>query len=551
MLAALVLTLALAVPAWASAGAPAPVESAPSAETPPATASAAPLPTPTPTPSPTPIPTPTPTPSPTPAPSPTAAPDGVTVSISASPDSLVVPGSVEVRLRLQNKGGSAADALYLLSPSGATLAGPLSLAPGATDTWRGSVAVSQSELDAGQVRLKLRYMLAAGEPGEHSIERDVSMAVRRLAARPALEFTRELSSSYVEYGQQLTVTYRLKNAGNVRLTGVVVTDELFGGVVERVGALDVGKKRTITRRITVKRRLVSKAVATCGYVGGDGTLRVSRGSATVHLADVQLDLQLDADKSTVASGELVTLRLKLVNNGNVPFSQLHVEDAVFGDLGWLDGRLEPGESYTVTKAVQLKSTTTFQFSVSCACATGAQVNLQSNERTVFVQPAASDVRLRIEAEADRTRLDAPGEVTFTLHVYNDGGIELRNVQLLEMRRGTIRSLLFLPAGETPPLEQTYAVDESATFQFIARTADAAGEDISAISQPIEIEVRSPEVVPTLPPVPPAPAGPAALSRGRVVAALALATGLMVALTALLLVGMARDFRARRARRRGR
>jgi uncharacterized repeat protein (TIGR01451 family) len=452
---------------------------------------------------------------------------------------------------MQNTGASAVDELYVLSDAGSVMAGPLSLKAGESQTWRSTASVSAAQLAEGKLRYRVRYVLGRGQPGERAADKEVSITLRKLSAKPELEFTRELSANYIEYGDELTVTYRLKNAGNVKLTDILVSDSLFGGTVEHVESLGVGKKRTITRKVVVKKRLVSKAAATCSYEGGDDELRVSRGASTIYLADVKLDLMLDADKVTVASGDLVTLRLKLINNGNVPFSKLHVEDAVFGDLGWLAGALKPGESYTVTKAVEMKSTATFQFAVSGECATGAQLQAKSNELTVFAQPVASEIKLRIQAQADKTVLDAPGDVTFSLTVFNGGGIELRNVQLLEQTRGEIRSLLFVPDGTMPPLTQTYAVSESCTFRFIARTQDAAGEDITAISDPISVEVRSPEATPAVPAVAeqalPTPAP--LLTRGRLVPALALASGLTVALTALLIVSYVRAFREKRGKRR--
>jgi len=226
----------------------------------------------------------------------------------------------------------------------------------------------------------------------------------------------------------------------------------------------------------------------------------------IQLANVKMSVTLEADKKNVAPGEMVTLRLNVVNEGNVNLYSLRASEPVLGDLGSLVSALPPGDECVITRTVQMKSANTFQFSISGTSDTGGAISVQSNEMSVLVTPVAAQILLSLQAEADQTELSGPGEVSFSLYVSNDCSLELRNVLLSEETRGEIRELVFVPTGEMPAITQNYSVEESGVFRFQAQVTDSVGDRLTVYSEPIEITVAEKAAEPTAEPTA-EPAGP--------------------------------------------
>ncbi len=320
-------------------------------------------------------------------------------------------------------------------------------------------------------------------PAETPVPSDVPAPTA--APGPAVRLTRDFSSRYAEYGEKITLSYTVRNDGLVPIEHIQIRDGLVGdvGYIER---LEPGEKKTMS----VRYRVTETCTSTPGisYVCGELTYREGCESGRISLADVALRVELDADKTNVAPGETVTLRLRLVNEGNVNLYGLRAEEPMLGEMGSLVNSLPPGDECAVTRTVQMKSTGTFQFSVSGSSDTGGAVSVQSNEMSVIVTPVAAQIQLNLKAEADRRELTGPGQVTFSLYVDNECSLELRNVLLSEETRGKIRELVFVPTGEMPAITAVYDVEESGSYRFMAQVTDSVGDRLTVYSEPIGITV---------------------------------------------------------------
>jgi hypothetical protein len=212
-------------------------------------------------------------------------------------------------------------------------------------------------------------------------------------------------------------------------------------------------------------------------------------------ADERPELTLETDKTFVYPSEPITLTLKVENKGGAPYYRVQVECEGFGGLGQYVGTLKPGLTYAVTKSIELKGTTTFQYHLTSYNTASKRVSVASNELTVFVCPAASDVKLRVEAETEGASITAPGEMSFNIKLINDGELELRNVILSEIARGKIRELPYVPTGEMTVLTQGYMVSGDAVFQFVAAVTDLSGDISHAYSKPLYIDLALTEDAP--------------------------------------------------------
>ena len=308
-------------------------------------------------------------------------------------------------------------------------------------------------------------------------------------AGPDLRFSRDFSSQYAEAGNVVTLSYILRNNSAQPVENIVVTDSLVGEV-GRIEKLASGERKTLTARVRVSQSCLSEPQVTFEYGGESHTQ--TRPGERIHLARVNLKVELSADKLNVAPGETVTLRLKLVNEGNVTLYGLRAEDPVLGELGSLVKTLSPGGECAATRTVQMKNAGAFQFSVTGSSDTGGALSVKSNEISVRVTPVAAEIRLELKAKANRTQLQGPGPVVFSLYVNNDCALELRNVTLSEERMGEVRQLVFVPTGEMPAITQEYEVRESGSYRFLARITDSVGDELTVYSEPIEITVGEAE-----------------------------------------------------------
>ena len=306
---------------------------------------------------------------------------------------------------------------------------------------------------------------------------------------PQIRFTRDFSAGYAEYGDKITISYTVRNEGEVPVENIVVTDRLVGEV-GRIDRLEPGEKKTMSAGVRITQTCTSSPGIT--YECGGRSYSDERSSQQIYLAEVKVRVELSADKTNVAPGEMVTLRLNVANEGNVSLYGLRAAEPVLGDLGSIVSAMQPGEECVITRTVQMKSTNTFQFSVTGSSDTGGAISAQSNEMSVLVTPVAAQIQLSLRAEADRTELTGPGEVSFSLYVSNDCSLELRNVELAEETRGKIRDLVFVPTGEMPVITEVYEIAESGTYRFQARVTDSVGDRLTVYSEPIEITVSAAE-----------------------------------------------------------
>ncbi len=315
---------------------------------------------------------------------------------------------------------------------------------------------------------------------------------------PQVRFSRDFSGRYAEYGSYVTLSYTVRNDGVLPMTDITVRDGLLGKVGS-LDQLDPGEKKTFSARVKVTQTCTSTPSISYEYADVQHTKYCSE--KTIYLADVELEVDPSADKQKVSPGEYVTLRLRIVNRGNVNLYSLRVQEPMLGEIGSAVRLLEPGEECVVTRTVQMKSTASFHFLISGSSDTGSSFTMETEEIDVVVAPAAAQIEMKLSAQADRTRLDAPGEVCFSLKLNNQCVLELRDVLLSEETRGAVRTLAFVPSGEMPVIAHSCHVSESGVYRFMAQVVDAVGDQVTVYSEPIYIEVRGETVQQTASPEP--------------------------------------------------
>ncbi len=416
--------------------------------------------------------------------------DTLTVTATVSPEGMAVPVEAKVFITLVNSATEPISDIRILSTDGTLIkdVGELSGAGRSSEVFSETLVPTANQLGAGGVEYQIYYTLDKGKPSELRRKITKMAEIERLQAEPNLEFTRKPSATYAQAGGEITITYRLRNTGNVPLTDMVLSDELCGEI-DRVESLSPGKKTTFTKSVTIDGNAESRPSVSYIYPGADTPLTKKLDPVTIYKADELLEARIDADRVTVSPGEVVKLQLKLSNRGNVTYDKLEIRDQALGTLGTLPGELKPGEDFWFVKRVNLKSTTTFLFTASGKSQSGAPVTAVSNTLTVAVTPAVDTVQMTISAAADNPNPSGPGQADFTVTIHNSGEMDIRNVAISERARGEIKTLAVAPPGDTAVLV-SYPVTQDETFVFMGAVSDAEGGRLTVLSPAVDVKTSA-------------------------------------------------------------
>lgn len=440
----------------------------------------------------------------TPAPAPAALPDPVypdalNVAASIEPDLMAAPGPARVSVSLTNTGQTPIANLRLLRPSGQLVVSIGTLEPGASHAFEEDVTLSLDQFQAGGVTYLVRCTLYPGTADEVAGHSTVNVPFARIPARPGVEFSRSVSSEYVQAGEQVTLTYRVVNTGNVPLIDLVVSDPLAGDV-GRLSELAPGQKHTFAARVSVSADAESQPSLTC-FSKADPNEQISKGlgATRIHVTDQRLEAFLSADSAAVRSGEPVTLRLKLYNASDIALEKLRVCDQTGAAWDSPPFSLKPGERCELTQPVQMRATTTFLLTISGRTEGGSAFSTRSNALTVAVQASSNRARISLSAQVNPNTPVPPGTVRFSLRLVNTGEDALHSVKLSEQSRGAIRTLWVVPPGETV-IEQDYPIGGK-PFVFLAEMSDDRGGRLTVLSSPVIVEAAAQPVLPGGTPTP--------------------------------------------------
>ena len=164
-------------------------------------------------------------------------------------------------------------------------------------------------------------------------------------------FDADVAPGWIEWCVGCVITYEfiVTNTGNVPLTNIVVTDNVFGAI-GTIQLLAVGASQTFTRTsISEAGQHSNTAIATANEGVSDTDLVFYFGA----LPGLDLEKLVngsDADSApgpVVAIGSTVTFSFVVTNTGNIGLAHVVVYDDVLGDIGIIEW-LAVGTSQTLT-----------------------------------------------------------------------------------------------------------------------------------------------------------------------------------------------------------
>ena len=448
-----------------------------------------------------------------------AADDPLKVSMELSNNKFSEPAEITVSITVTNVGeGDMPGPVTLYYPSGKQVEefGAPTLAVGMSKNWSGKWKVTQKELEAGKLTFKLKYSVYTDETVDdegNTVESKLVNKTKNFSKKliyaggaPELEVNRTITPTTAQQGQEVTVTYEIKNVGPVDVTGVTIKENSSiskkSGSIERIAA---GTTEKYSFTATMGRKNLTSS-ATISYKGGNKSYSTKVEAATVTYGQVKLSATLTADKKGGAPGDTVKLTLKLKNSGTVDFTDVTVTDPTLGTV--FSGETVPkGETLTLERELTITENMDLQFSVKAVNATGEPVDTATGHVNIIATNPAETIVLNVQAAADRDEVHSlPGTVRFTVSVTNESAVEVKKIYVR-----AIDTLLYtfesIPAGATKSFTRDMNVSMAGSYQFVASCRDQLDQVLRFSSNIIRVNYAAPTPVPTEPPVvtPPAPA----------------------------------------------
>ena len=437
---------------------------------------------------------------------PAAAEEPLSFSLSVDPASLTQPGPVTVSLRVgNNSGADMTEPVSLQDPDGQVVTafgdgGQALIKQGEFITAQQTYEVTQAQLNEGKLTYTLSY---------NQVDENGEVVVQTLAKSAVVAYTgtnvdltvnRNIDPEVVRSGKTVNVQYELYNAGNVEIKNIRVRENSsISGAAQTVASLAPGERKTIQFTATMGNSAMTSA-GRVTYTAGEETNTISLPEVEIPKANPGLELGdfLSADKTSVTSGETVTLTMSIKNNGNITYSNISVSDAGFGEL-FTNLTLGPGETLVKEKQFTLDTTSTFKYTVTLPDNTGTTNTVTSNEVKVSVYDPSQVLVLTLVADANVQNISsAPADVAFTLTLTNNSAFEAKSITL---SHGSTDFYVVdkLAPTESVTITRNFSVSQAGKFRFTARARDALDNTVSFDSNEITLTYAAPVITATMAP----------------------------------------------------
>ncbi|MCL2545258.1 MAG: S-layer homology domain-containing protein [Clostridia bacterium] len=412
---------------------------------------------------------------------------GIDVTLSASPNPVIAPGTVRITITVANNTGDTIDSLSITNTPPAGVAWPsfgasMPVASGGSASGYADVAVTQAEMDAG-ADLQFTADVTAGTAGSGNFPATGTVTVR-IDQLPSLSLSAgNASAGFAGAGETVSVEYLVVNDGNVELTGVTLAGVLPAGAAVSGGPFDLAAPdplnptapSTFTVTYTTTQADVDAGavnfsaravgVAPAGGEADSGALPISIPGPQA-APDLTL-MMLTQPPAFTGAGQAISAVYQVTNTGNVTMNGLALAEVAPAGASVSGGAstLAPGgaASFTVTHTTTQANVDAGTVSFS-AKATGTP---QGGSAVTTPAAAASAAGPQAAPGATLTLAASPGtyswagqSITLTFTVTNAGNVTLSN--LSGALAAPAQAVVFTPATLAPGGRATGAVTYTVT-----------------------------------------------------------------------------------------
>jgi uncharacterized repeat protein (TIGR01451 family) len=429
---------------------------------------------------------------------------GLAVTKTVDQTAISAPGTLNYTLTLSNTGNVSLTGVTpvdtLPDGSTATLAGPTGdggtpgvLDVGETWTYTTTFAVDQARVDAGAALVNTLSATTTQTPAAQT-----ASATTTVAAAPDLTVTKTVDRTAISAPGVLNYVIRLRNAGNVSLTGVAPVDTLPDGTAAALagptgdggtpGVLDVGETWTYTTTFAVDQARIDAGAPLVNSLSAvttqTPTARTATATTTVSSAPAVL-ITKTVDHATASTPTTLTYTIRAQNAGNRSLGSVALNDTLSNGgvvvvgapqeslAGGTAGVLDVGETWTWTATYAL---TQADIDAAATLVNTASVTTHlTAAQTATASTLISDLsELIVEKDVDLQQIAAPGVLTYVIRVTNGGNTRLMNPALTDTLSNGGTVTVGSPS-ESLPGGTAGVLDVGETWTYTATHAVTAAE----------------------------------------------------------------------------
>ncbi|MFF7291537.1 beta strand repeat-containing protein [Microbacterium sp. NPDC008134] len=370
------------------------------------------------------------------------------------------------------------------------------LAPGAAVTGTATYTLRQSDVDAGSVA---NIATATGQPPRGAAVTGTGPATVPIAAVPAISVnkTGAVTTGSGGPGSVVTFSFTIRNAGNVSLSAVSLSDSLPGLSTPAltwpgaVGSLAPGQTATGTATYTVRQADVDAgSVRNTASVSGRppaGAVVSATSTATVPTLAAAPGLSV-SKTSTVNDGgrvgDVVQYGIRVENTGNQTLTSVAIADELPGLSGlaitWpgTAGTLAPGQvatargTYVITQADVNAGTIRNRATATATAPGGVPVSGAATRDTATATAAPQLALTKSAALPAGSSGRADDVVTYTFTLRNTGNVTLTGVGLTDPLPGLSAITVAAWPGADGVLQPGQSVTATATRALTQADVDA-------------------------------------------------------------------------------
>lgn len=406
------------------------------------------------------------------------------ISLEAQPQQLLSPGEITLTFSLENATDALLESVSLTSIDGTLVETIGDLPSGASQTYARTHAVTEAELNSGAIE----YIVTCVSDSEH-LSYAVQAQIEKLYPDPEVEFLRQVSSRKFSEGQQITLVYRLHNVGNVAVTDLTVTDPL-GDFEAQLDVLEVGASAVFVQSVSLSEAAQSAPTLHYCTESGSDAYTLSLDPMPLEAAQPMLNATLTAGRSMFDS-ETAEVVLLLSNGGNVDYQNITIYDDVYGGV-IADSISLPanGEPIEIAHTYPLREDSRYCWRIVGRTENGETLDMVTQTAAVEANAEGAEPHLTIRAHTDTPKINRRGYISIQIEIENSGESNAASVQIAEQDGETLFELAVVPTGDPTVREIHREITEDCTLVFTAVYTDSLGNEHTAISEPLEIDISA-------------------------------------------------------------
>jgi uncharacterized repeat protein (TIGR01451 family) len=258
------------------------------------------------------------------------------ISLTKEADVEKVVGETEVTYTFNatNTGDTTLDNVTITDDQLGHIAGPVSLAPGASLVSQNSTIISANTTNTAEV---------IGFHQLGNVTDDATVTIRQLSAGVTLD--KSVDQEKVINGTEVTYTYNATNTGTSTLFNVTITDDQLGHIAGPV-SLAPGESLVVQNSTTI----TANTTNTAEVIGFFQLANVTDSdSAFVRVINPSIDVEKSCTPEAQTEPGTITWTIVITNTGDIELQNVTAVDTINGTLiDILDSvTLAPGENVTI------------------------------------------------------------------------------------------------------------------------------------------------------------------------------------------------------------